>query len=73
MNEIETKLKKENEINKELFNFNGDELQLNDIKQMMMNSQNDPDYYIKLFDHYSFCRPNQQHISKELGECIYSC
>ena len=73
MNEIISKLNEENEFIRELFNLNGDETQLQQIKDIIQNSDNGPYYFIKLFDHYSFCRPNYHNISKALVECIYSC
>ena len=73
MSEIETKLKEENEFIKELFNFNGNEAQLKNLKEMITNKQNSPNYFIQLLEYYSKCRPNHHNVSRELTECIYSC
>ena len=70
---FESKLKEENEFYKELFNFNGGEKQLKLIKEDINDSKNDPKYFIELLNFYSKRRPPQQHISRELVECIYSC
>ena len=80
MNDIEWELKEVNEYIKELFNFNGGETQLKHFKETFTNyindSNNGPNYFIKLLDFYSQCRPHQckpQHnVSKELIECVSS-
>ena len=75
MNTIESKMKEENEIIKELFAFNGDETQ--HLKQVFLtfiqNSNNGSKYFILLLEHYSLCRPYHHNSSIELVECIYSC
>ena len=77
MSEIESKLNEENENIKELFSFNGGKSQLKHIKEhfidFIKNSNNGSNYFIELLYHYSKCRPHQQHVSKELVECFYSC
>ena len=73
MSENESKLKEENEFIKELLNFNGGETRLKHLKEMITNNQNGPNYFISFLDHYSKCRPNQHHVSKELIKCVYSC
>ena len=74
MSDIESKMKEENEFNKELFNFNGYEPQ--HLKELftrsLKNSINDPNSFIQLLDNYSKCRPDQHNISKELVECVFS-
>ena len=77
MNDIESQLKEENENIKALFNYKGGESQLKHLKELfassIQNSKNCSKYFINLLDHYSKCRPNHQHLSKELVECVYSC
>ena len=77
MSDLESKIKEENEHIKELFNFNGDETQLKSLKELftkfILNSNNGPNYFLKLLEHYSLCRPHEHHISRELIECVYSC
>ena len=77
MSKSESKLKEENEITKGLFNFNGDETQLKPLREILNNfikiSKNDSIYFIVLLEHYSKCRPNQQHVSRELVEYVYFC
>ena len=79
MSDIESKLKEENEFIKELFNSNGDEAQLQHLKEVIQNfikqskQTNFSNYLIGLLNFYSACRPHQQHFTKELVECIYSC
>ena len=73
MSEIESKLKEENEIIKEFFDFNGDQKQLSHIKDYIKNSKNGPIYFIRLFDYYSKIRSHQTDVSKELVEYAYSC
>ena len=62
---------------KELFSFNGSESQLKNIKELFLNliqkSKPGPKYFIDLFDYYTKCKPQQQQISKELFEYVYSC
>ena len=76
MSEYESKLKEENVNIKELFNFNGYEVQFKHIKELFPNyirkSKNDPDYFVNFLEFYSHCRPNQYSLSKELVECVYS-
>ena len=76
MSRIESKLIEENENNKELFNFNGNEAQLKHLKELFTNyirdSNNDSRYFIDFLDHYSTCRKNNHHVTKELVECVYS-
>ena len=72
-NEIEAKLKQDNELFQELFSFNGVKDKLNHVKEMMKNSEKDPHFCMNLLDFYSLCRPNQQGVSKELIEFILSC
>ena len=74
MIEIESRMKEENENNKELFNFQGDEAQLKELyTNYIKNSRNGLNYFIQFLEHYYKCRTNQNHISKELVECIYYC
>ena len=73
MSEIELKLKEENEMIKDIFNFNVCETQVKHIKASITESNNGPHYQILLLDHYSKCRPRHQHICRELVECVYSC
>ena len=77
MCEFESKLKEENEINKELFNFNGDETQHKHLKDVftnyIKNSKNVSKYFINLLEYYSKCRPNQHNICKKIVECVISC
>ena len=74
MSDIKSKLKKENEFIKQLFNINGGETQFKDLfTRYITNTKKGPKYLIKLLDFYSKCRPHQQNVSKELIECIYSC
>ena len=77
MSEIESKLKEEGGIIKEVLNFNGDESQLKHIKEIftnyVKNSKNDLHYFPRFIDYYSLCRPNQQDFSRELVGCLYSC
>ena len=77
MTHNESKLQKENKFITELININGDEKQLQHFKEVftdfIINSQNVPKYFVDLLDHYSFCRPHQRHVSKELMGCVYSC
>ena len=72
----DSKVKEENENAKELFNFNGDEAQLKYLKEHfnndIKNSQNAPNYFILILNHFSKCRLNQLHVSRELVECVYS-
>ena len=62
---------------KMLFNFNGDEGQLETFCQEFINyikdSQNDIFYFIDLLKHYSFCRPNHHYVSEKLVNSIVSC
>ena len=75
MREIEYKQKEENEYNKKLFIFNGDEAQLKHFPEIftnfIKNSKNGPNYFIILLDFYSKCRPNQPHLSREFTECLF--
>ena len=77
MSEVEVKLKEQNEIYKELYNYNGGEDQLKHLKEVftnfIKNSNNESYVFISLLDFYSKCRPWQHRVSKELVECIYSC
>ena len=73
MSEIESSLNEENLFLKELFNFNRDKAQLAHLKDFIRNSKNDSTYFIDLLEIYSECRPNQQSVSRELVDCIYSC
>ena len=77
MSDTEYKLKETNKIHKDLFNSNGAETQLKNLKEVftrfIKNSKNRPDYFIKLIDYYSTCRPYHHNISKELIECVCSC
>ena len=71
------KLKEENVIIKELFNFNGGETKLKHLKKSFINfikiSKSEPNFFVNLLYSYSKCRPNQQYVSRELVECIYFC
>ena len=65
-----------NQVIKELFNFNGDETQLQHLKQIFTNYlranlKNGPKYFINLLKYYSEWRPRQQHVSKELVQCVF--
>ena len=77
MKKSESKLKEENEIITELFNFDGDETRLKHLKEIFTNfiakSEHDLNYFILFLQYYSKHRPHQRHVSKELVECIYSC
>ena len=77
MSSFESKLKKENEIMKELFNFNGDKTELEHLKKVFTNfissTDNGPKYFIKLLDLYSVCRPHQHFILIQLIDCIFTC
>ena len=68
MNEIELK---------KIFDFNGDEANHKDLKEIfasfIKSSKNDSKFFIKLLDYYSKCRPHHQNFSKELVECVYFC
>ena len=68
MSDLESKMKEANECHKELFNFNGDETQLEHIKELftndIRNSKNRPKYFIDLLDFYSKRRPHQHNVSK---------
>ena len=59
----ESRLKEETEKIKEIFNFNGDETQLQHIKEVFI--------YIIQNDFKS--RPKYQNISRELVNCLCSC
>ena len=72
MSDIETRLQEENEKIKELFNFDGDESQLKQIKTSLKNSQNGPYYFVKLIDIYCKRRPKHNKVSRDLIESIYS-
>ena len=77
MDNFELKLKEEDEIIKELFNFSGNETLLQHLKEvftnLIKNSKNGLNYFILLLNFYSKCRPYQHKVSKQLVECIYSC
>ena len=77
MSFIESKLKKENENYKKLFDFNGNETQLKHLKEFFINyiknSKNDSIYFIKLLNFYAKCRPHLHSASRELVECVHSC
>ena len=57
MNESESTLKEVNSIQKELFNFNGDDAQLKHLKEVIThfikNSKNGPNYFIDFVEFYS--------------------
>ena len=73
MSEIELKLKKESENIKKL--FNGDEMQLKRIKEIMTNSKTEFNFskFVEFHGLYSKCRPHQHNVSKELIEYACSC
>ena len=75
MSDFESKLKEENETIKKIFNFNGDETQLQNLTEVLINyfknSKNDLNFFITFVDFYSKCRPNQQFVSKELIEFVH--
>ena len=77
MSDFESKLKEENELIKELFNFNGDETRHQHLKEILTNyirnSNNGSNFFIAFIDFYSKCRPRQQHVFRELVECACSC
>ena len=77
MSEIDSKLKEENETIKTLFNLNGDEMPLAQLKEVFINfvkrSKNDLQYFIEFLNIYSSCRPQQQMVSKEFMEYLYFC
>ena len=77
MSGFESKLKEENENNKELFNFNANEAQSNDIQELftnsIKNSKNDSKIFVKFLEFYSKSRPSHQPVSRELVKCLYSC
>ena len=77
MNDIVSKLREENEVIKELFDFNGCTTQIKHLKEVFTNfinnSNNCSYYFLQLLEYYSKFRPHQHNISKELTECIYSC
>ena len=68
MSDTEFKLKETNKIHKDLFNSNGAETQLKNLKEVftrfIKNSKNSPNSFIKLFDFYSTCRPHHRTVSK---------
>ena len=65
------------EFLKDLFNFHGDETQLQYIKELftnyLRNSKNAAKHIISLLGYFSRCRPPQPRASKELVEYVYSC
>ena len=77
MSETELNLKEMNGNYKELFNFSGDEAQLNHLKEtfihLINNSNKDSNYLINFLNFYFKCRPNHYSISRVLIECVYSC
>ena len=71
-------IERENEFLKTLFGFT--EFQetsspdrINKILSFIQNSKNGPNYFIKLIDHYSLCRPQYPNISKLFVKCIFFC
>ena len=77
MSEIELKFKEENKFINELFGLHEDGSCLKNLNEnfvhILNNSKSDPKYFIGLLNYFSKCRPTQQHITKELIECVYSC
>ena len=67
----EANLKEENESIKRL--FNGNITQINQFKEKIKNSKNGQLYFIGLLNHYSFDRPHQHNLSKELVNYVFSC
>ena len=68
----ESRLNKENENIKKLFNFNRDEATLNQIKETIQHSESGPQYLINLLEYYSKCRPHEHDVCKELVEYVFS-
>ena len=68
-------LKSDSILIKELFNFNGDEGKLQDLKKSflneMSNSPNGPFYFIKLFDYYAQVRSYHSRVVKQLVDCVF--
>ena len=71
-------IERENEFIKTLFNFtkiqekSSSDLN-NQFLSFLQNSQNGPNYFIKLIDHYSFCRPQYHDLSQLFVKSIFSC
>ena len=66
---------------KELFSFDGDKAQVQYLNELFTNlikkSNKDSiypqcSYFIDFLDFYSFCRPTQNYVSKELIACVCS-
>ena len=71
-------IERENEFIKTLFNFTKIQEKSsadlnNQFLSFLQNSQNGPNYFIKLIDHYSLCRPQYHDLSKLFVKSIFSC
>ena len=77
MSEIESQLKKENEIIKHIFDFNGDKTQIDIIKEIFINfiknSENSLRFFLFFLNDYAIARPQLTHVSRELVYCIFIC
>ena len=69
MNDL--RLKEENSMIKELFNFNVNELQMKHLIEIIQNL-NGSNYFIQIMSIFSSSRPNQPNVSKKLIECVCS-
>ena len=56
----DSQLQQENENTKKLFNFDGDETQLQPLEEIIKHSDRDPYYFIQFFNFYSKRRPLHQ-------------
>ena len=71
-------IEKDNEFIKNLFNFSQFQERnyinlILQISSFIQNSKNGPNYFIKLIDYYSLCRPTFPNFSKLFVNCVFSC
>ena len=76
MSGIISKLREENELVKELLEFNGSETHIQHLKDIFTKfikiSKIGSNYFINFLNHYSICRLHHHVVSGELVECVYS-
>ena len=71
-------IENESEFIRTLFNFTKPQeknsaSRINLILTFIQNSKNGPNYFIKLIDRHSLCRPQHPDFSKLFVKCIFSC
>ena len=76
--ELFSDFERENELIKTLFNFSkfqekNSAALINQILTFLQTSKNGPDYFIKLIDYYSLCRPQYPNLSKLFVQSIFFC